>query len=266
MLPLVSCLLVTTDRLRLLKEAIACYCAQTYSQRELVIIAAGSERYKAAIVDHLRSLGRDDIRLERVNEPSPSLGRLRNRSLDCARGELVCQWDDDDLHHPRRVEAQVAALLTAAAFGCFLTEHLQLFTQERVLYWIDWAQNSSPPREDQMIPGTLLCRRDQALRYPERGALSQSGEDNHLRAEVYARGAVTVAGRHGHLYVYRFHGRNVTSRAHHDRIASWGALDAAAIRAAQPSLSRALADYPLPLPCTMRARGGDAVFTFKGAL
>jgi glycosyltransferase involved in cell wall biosynthesis len=261
--PLVSCLTVTSDRLLLLKEAIACYCAQTWERRELVVVAAGTRRYRAAVADYARALARDDIRVIPVDEPA-SLGRLRNLSLDHARGELVCQWDDDDLYHPDRVRVQVDALLRADARGCFLTEHLQLFTEERALYWIDWKCNPRLPLDQQLVPGTLVARRHPSLRYPESGRDAGSGEDNVVRTAVVAGGAVAPTAGHGPMYIYRFHGRNVTPREHHEHITGWGALDAAALVPARATLDRALAGYRLPLPCVVKARGGQPLFTYNG--
>jgi glycosyltransferase involved in cell wall biosynthesis len=259
---LVSCLTVTTDRLLMLKQAIACYCAQTYSPRELVVIAAGTPRYQAAIEDHVRLLARDDIRVVRVHEPTPPLGRLRNLSVAHARGELVCQWDDDDLYHPERVRTQVAALLQAGADCCFLSEHLHLFPRDRALYWIDWTRDAGLARELQMVPSTLVARRSHALRYPETGPESRLGEDNVVRAAVWSRGGVTLPPGHGVLYVYRFHGRNVTSGEHHQRIRAWGAIERDALTRQRPALDRALARFALPLPCAIKARGGETAYTW----
>jgi glycosyltransferase involved in cell wall biosynthesis len=259
---LVSCLTVTTDRLRLLKQAIACYCAQTYSPCELVVLAAGTPRYQAAIEDHVRILGRDDIRVVRVHEPAPSLGRLRNLSVQHARGELICQWDDDDLYHPDRVRVQLAALEQAGVEACFLSEHLHLYPRDRTLYWIDWARDAGLAREQQMVPSSVLARRSPALVYPETGAESRLGEDNVVRAAVWARGAVALPPGHGYLYIYRFHGRNVTSSEHHQRIRAWGALEHEAILRHRPALDRALAAFALPLPCAIKARGGATAYTW----
>ncbi len=34
---------------------------------------------------------------------------LRHASMDLATGDVLCQWDDDDLHHPQRVARQPGA-------------------------------------------------------------------------------------------------------------------------------------------------------------
>ena len=56
-----------------------------------------------------------------------TLGELRNFSVQLARYPLVCQWDDDDLYHPRRLETQFAYLKIHCADFCFLTDQLHFF-------------------------------------------------------------------------------------------------------------------------------------------
>lgn len=259
-LPLISCLTVTADRLVLLKEAIGCYLAQTYPNRELVIVTAAGARYRQAIDDHLGALGRDDIRLVTVDDPKATLGALRNISLEAARGDYVCQWDDDDLYHPERLSAQYAAMRAQGAEACFLTDHLQYFAKDRILYWVDWRR-FGVEGEQGMLPGSMLAVRDSRFRYPETGADAHSGEDNVLRGLV-AR-AVPIAGFQdaGYLYVYRCHGRNTTPGHHHARIADGGSSDPFFLREREAGLRRALELYALPGPYHVRARDGATLFT-----
>ena len=256
--PLISCLTVSTGRLRLLKQAIDCYLSQTWSRRELLIVVGGSERYQAAVADHLALLEHDEIRLVRA-EPGLVLGQMRNQSLEEARGEFVCQWDDDDLYHPERLRLQYEALARAGADACYLTELLQFFADERALYWLDWSRFSLFGPAAQMLPGSLLARHDGRLRYGE----ADRGEDITARDNVFQRMKPTGLGGHGFLYVYRYHGANVWPRRHHESFRST-ALEAPAIRARAHLLRRALAAFRLPRPFEVRARDGRPVFLYDG--
>src|SRR5579863_5497970 len=106
----VSCLMVTLavpERLFYLQRSVGDYCRQTHRNKELVIVLdLGPRETKMAIAEHIRSLQRNDIR---VVDPGRklSLGALRNIARENARGDVHCQWDDDDLHHPERVERQL---------------------------------------------------------------------------------------------------------------------------------------------------------------
>lgn len=256
--PLISCLTVSTGRLRLLKQAIDCYVSQTWSRRELVIVVGGSERYQAAVADHVALLGHENILLVRA-EPGLVLGQMRNQSLAAARGEFVCQWDDDDLYHPERLRLQYAALTRAGADACYLTELLQFFVDERALYWLDWSRFSVLGVEAQMLPGSLLARHDGRLRYGE----ADRGEDVTARDNVFRQMKTTGLGGHGFLYVYRYHGANVWPRRHHESFRST-ALEAPAIRARRRLLRRALAAFHLPQPFEVRARDDRPVFFYDG--
>ncbi len=253
-LPLVSCLTVTADRLVLLKEAIACYCRQSYPRRELVIVTAAGERYRQAIRDHLDALGRDDIRLATVDAPDAPLGVLRNVSLDAAHGDLICQWDDDDLYHPERIARQVAAMTADGAGACFLTDHLQFFARGRQLYWIDWRR-FTVTREKQLLPGSMVARRDRRFRYPETGNAARWSEDNAIRAQIAGASKVTALEDHGWLYVYRCHGRNYMSDSHHVAITRAAAVDSEFLAAHQTALKSALSSHALPKPFRLCARG-----------
>jgi hypothetical protein len=250
--PLISCLMVTRGRLRLLKRALHCYVSQTYPRRELVVVCDGDARTRRAIERHLSQLGRDDVRLVWC-EPGRSLGALRNLSMASAAGEIVCQWDDDDLCHPERLARQSAPLLARGRGAALLTDQLHFFERERALFWVDWSSGGQVGGIWQLVPGTLMAYRDQPFRYPEDGPAARRGEDSAFLEQLVARDAVLPLGGLGHLYVYTYHGGNTFPFEHHrgqlSRVASPDF-----VRERRSALEAALAWYPLPRPFTL----GDA--------
>lgn len=258
-LPMISCLTVTFNRLVLLKEAIRCYCEQTYPNRELIIVTDGNERYRQAIEDYLHWLGREDIRPVYMAESGQSLGVLRNVALDVAKGALVCQWDDDDLNHPERLERQFEHMNSAGADACCFTDQLQFFYRDRTLYWADW-RGAGDHATEQLIPGTMMARRDACSRYPETGPLSRTGEDSVLLAQIAAERTVVPFSEAGYLNVYCYHGANAFPEVHHRRIATRGGQSADFIRDRRPILSNALERYRLPGPYRVRTGNGSVVF------
>jgi glycosyltransferase involved in cell wall biosynthesis len=89
------------------KVAIRCFLEQTHSEKELVIINDGRV-----------PVGSSDPQVRELmipHSPNVSLGELRNIGLQQARGEFVIQWDDDDWHHPRRIELQLSCWEKGAA-------------------------------------------------------------------------------------------------------------------------------------------------------
>ncbi len=53
------------ERLALFKRSVAAYCAQTYENKELIVVTDGPRAAVDAIAGHVQSLGRDDARLVR---------------------------------------------------------------------------------------------------------------------------------------------------------------------------------------------------------
>lgn len=260
-LPKISCLTATRDRLVQLKQAIRCYCAQTYPNREIVIATEAGDRYCRAIEDYFVSLGRTDYRLVSLGPAGHTLGAIRNVLLDAAGGEIVCQWDDDDQYHPRRLEMQAQRMFDCAAETCFLTDQLQFFWRDREMYWVDWTIGG-PLGWRALVPGTMMMYQDRRFRYPETGPMSQRHEDGALLAKVAEHRSIAELSGAGYLYVYIYHGRNTFEENHHRRITGLHAHDGAALSRASETLSSALDHYSLPMPYVVRACSGDEVLTY----
>lgn len=114
---LVSGVMPTFDRRTFVPYAIACYQAQTYPHRELVIVDDGTDSVSDLVPDD------PSIRYLRL-DGRHSIGAKRNAACESARGEIIVHWDDDDWSAPNRVAAQVAALLTSGADVCGLRDLL----------------------------------------------------------------------------------------------------------------------------------------------
>jgi glycosyltransferase involved in cell wall biosynthesis len=207
-LPTISCLTVTSNRLVSLKEAIHCYCRQTYPNKELVIVTDGTPRYRQAISDYVRWLGRNDIRLV--------------PSLDAATGTIVCQWGDDHLNHPQRLERQFEHLTTTGADGCCFTDQLQFFFRERLLYWSDWS----------LIASTLMAYR----------------EANIVLEQIAEQGNVTPFPDAGFLNLRSYHGQDVFTEAPQQAMAIQGSRSTEFLREHESMLRAALEHYRLPEP------------------
>ena len=86
--PLVSCLCVTKNRIDQIARVIGCFQAQTYANKQLVIIYEDRDKH---IHEFLRTI--EDLSIKRYeicSEPKQNLGDLRNLSVQYADGEYVC--------------------------------------------------------------------------------------------------------------------------------------------------------------------------------
>jgi len=204
--PLVSCLMVTLStpgRLEFQRRAISAYCAQTYARRELLIVMdPGPSDANKAIVSYVAGLDRDDIRIIETDRVL-TVGALRNLSRAGSYGEVHCQWDDDDFHHPERVERQMAALAETGALAVCLQEVMQYFPAVRTLYCTNWRATM-----DTVHSGTLMCRATAPVCYAESGPNAQLGEDSYLTAQLQRLGGLHALADAPHLFVYVSHGAN----------------------------------------------------------
>ena len=262
--PVVSCLMVTLavpERLSYLKRSVGDYCRQTHSRKELVIVLdVGPSETKAAIAEHVASLQRTDIRIIDPDRKL-SLGALRNIAREHARGDIHCQWDDDDLYHPERLERQLEYLLRADCEAVCLQEVLQFFPQIRTLYCTNWR-----PTPDKSLPGTLMCRRSAPIRYPETGAESQLGEDTAVVSQLLERQTCRFLAGAPHLYVYVSHGCNSWGDDHHRMQVTHLGISRGLLRRREAQLRDGLRPFEFgPEPITVEGYNGVA-FTLSARI
>lgn len=194
--PLISCLMVTRGRRRQARLAIDCYLAQTHDSRELIII---DDDPASELEAEIASIACTSIRHIRLADDGLSLGSLRNIALDHARGDYICQWDDDDLHDPVRLEVQLQTLLATGARASLLARwmiwwpHLDRIA---VSCYRDWE-------------GSLLCDRAVMPRYPNQ----RSGEDSVVLSELMKQIPIARIDL-PRLYVYIVHGTNTFGSEH----------------------------------------------------
>jgi len=255
---MISCLMVTLDRLELAKLAIRSYAEQSYRPRELVIVSDGQEDFRRALAGYAEELDALEVRLIDPGAGEWTLGALRNISMAAARGEIVCQWDDDDYSHPDRLATQADHMESQAAEASFFTDHLQYIEPEGLLSWIDWSIDGCREGLLRLAPGTLMMRRDPRFRYPERGPDARRGEDWVFMESLYAAVRVAPLSGAGYLYLYRYHGRNTYSREHHSSLQAERARSNAALLREADRLKEAVRHYPIARPCRVAGREGTA--------
>jgi glycosyltransferase involved in cell wall biosynthesis len=202
--------LPVAPRLPYVKTAIAAFDRQTHPNRELVIVVnGGDDEAREALLAYLGSLGRKDVRAVEVPGPAVPVGALRNVSFEEARGDVVCQWDDDDLYHPERVSRQLQAMTAADCEAAYLQEVMQYIPKAGALYWTNWAAT-----EAKAHPGTLMARKDAGVRYDKQGRWAQLGEDLKVALDLEERGRVCRLAGQPHLFLYVNHGANSWDEAH----------------------------------------------------
>jgi glycosyltransferase involved in cell wall biosynthesis len=105
--PLISVIMATRDRPRLLPIALTCYQHQTYPRRELIVVDDG-EAFPADPAQ-VAAVGGRLIRVE----PGTPLGTKLNQGLEVAEGRFCQKMDDDDWYAPQFLETMVSAIFTS---------------------------------------------------------------------------------------------------------------------------------------------------------
>jgi glycosyltransferase involved in cell wall biosynthesis len=210
--PLISCLMVTRGRTHQARQAIDCFLAQTYECRELIIVDDDPHSELASEIARSESCR---IRHVRLPDQGLSLGVLRNIALEHADGDYICQWDDDDLHDPARLEVQWQTMQASGAQASILARWLIWWPHLRrlaVSRYRDWE-------------GSLLCERSLMPRYPDQ----RCGEDSDVVARLMQNVRVARIDM-PRLYVYICHGTNTFTSDHfephwHQASAQWEQAD-----------------------------------------
>lgn len=100
------------NRAEYLDEAIGSVLAQTYDHLELIVVDDGSTDESPAIVERWvareAAAERNRVRLVRQTNAGPSAAR--NRGVRASTAEYIAFCDSDDIQHPFRIAAQVAAI------------------------------------------------------------------------------------------------------------------------------------------------------------
>lgn len=188
--PLVSVVLTTRDRPRLLPIALACFNHQTYGNRELIVVDDGSD-YPVDASALESSL---PVRVVRVRPGTP-LGVKLNIGVDLAHGSLCMKMDDDDWYAPRYLETSVSALLESDRKFCQPT----LVFHEGFLFFDlkTWSVHES---RDNNVPGaTLLFTKNDWRRRPFRPL--PTDEDTWFYHDQRSSGAVALPINSRETYV-----------------------------------------------------------------
>jgi hypothetical protein len=254
---LVSCLMVThpsPDRLDCRRRAIAGFVSQSHPRKELLVVIdqKGEDDDVDGLVREITRMNRPDIRIVQGGG-ALTLGALRNLSLQRARGEVLCQWDDDDLYHPDRVRRQLVRLVENDLEAVYLQDVMQYFPSPGALFWTNWRGTEAKGH-----PGTLMMRQGLPVRYCEEGPKSRLGEDLDMALQLQARGSVGFLTDAAPLFVYVSHGKNSWSQSHHQMLASSLAISKGLLTRREPEIREALAAFDFG-PNAVSVRGSNGV-------
>lgn len=104
--PLISCITPTRNRHGFLSDMIAMFLAQTYPNKELIIIDDSPFPFPG--VDSLPP----SVNYQFIHTKNPlSIGHKRNLAVSLSNGEYIAFMDDDDFHGKKRLSLQMNTIL-----------------------------------------------------------------------------------------------------------------------------------------------------------
>ncbi len=118
-------------------ETIESVLAQTWTDREIVVVDDGSSDGSGDIV---RSFGE---RVRYVRQENGGVARARNRGIAESTGEYVALLDHDDLWHPTKLDKQVAVLDRRPEVGMVVTDVAHLDREGKPMGVIGAGYNPS---------------------------------------------------------------------------------------------------------------------------
>lgn len=207
--PLISCICVTKRNLEEIKGSVGCFMAQTYENRELIVLHDGGNREVEEFILAANSCS-PDINLfyyECHSDKGMSLGELRNKSMELCSGDYVCQWDDDDWMHRDRILRQFDAMMGNFQPACVLTNLLIYDRQKREAYLSEFR----------LWEGSIIFDRKivtDRVEYPKLGR----GEDSVFFNNFLNYGYYPLVA--SNLYIYVVHGSNTWPTQHFDGMKS----------------------------------------------
>ncbi len=198
-LPLISCICITKNSTILLHRAVQCFLAQSYPNKELLLVFESDNEATAL---HCRSAKYPSSVRVLMTIPGEPLGSLRNYAINQSNGKLFCQWDDDDWYHVKRLELQFNAIEASHTKACVINRWV-LFDSVRGNAFISGRR---------LWEGSLLCYKEMMsqVQYPS----LRQGEDTAFVYFLAANKLLYIMENVPYLYIYTFHGNNTFGAAH----------------------------------------------------
>ena len=209
---LVSVVIPTYNYGHFVTGAVESALAQTYADREVIVVDDGSEddtRDRLAIYDG---------RIRYIRQENRGLSSARNTGIRAARGALVAFLDSDDLWHPEKLAVQARYLGEHPEVALLASDHLDMHTSE--MGELDWPRidgsrpiGARPISFEQLVIGSRFGACGVVARrwcFDEVGLFDEtlrSAEDLDMWIRIASR--FPIAKLEFPLWVYRHHGASM---------------------------------------------------------
>jgi len=90
-LPFISCKMITYGRVEFLEESLESFLKQDYPQDKCELIIVNDYPLQKLVFDY------PNVKIFNLDETFTTIGEKENFATNQCSGEIICQWDDDDL-------------------------------------------------------------------------------------------------------------------------------------------------------------------------
>lgn len=171
-LPFISAKCLTYGRVEFLEESIECFLRQDYPSDRCEMVIVNDYSLQELKFNH------PQVRILNMKHPFKTIGEKENFATAQCQGDIICQWDDDDIALPNHLQ-NVAK---------YMEEDAVLLHWERGAYWnepnitdIVWLGNSG------------IAFRKSAWKECGRHPLENAGYDNTFVSRLNSVGISTFA-------------------------------------------------------------------------
>lgn len=187
----------------MLTRATQCFLDQSYFKKELVIVYEDDDLVTTELFKKNSIYTHPNISLLKVaSHPRYSLGNLRNIGIANAKGEFVCQWDDDDWYHQNRLSAMYNCIRRSKYQGAIM------------LHWLvyDLTKRKAYISNSRTWEGSILCRKEALLNTPYEN--KTMGEEGATIDHLLSMNSLFQIDDTPQLYIYIYHGYNTWHSDH----------------------------------------------------
>ncbi len=198
MQPLISCLCPTRNKPEMVSVAVDCFNNQTYPNKELILVTDEKNPY----IKDLKRFTKENIKLFTAphgTQPSD----LRNISVKHANGKYIATWDDDDVHHVRRLISQYETIIESGKEVCYLTNSIIKDNIGNVIALSKYGT---------CMDCTMLALKDDFPKYANPWKRNTCG-DVLIRKHYTEKNEVVFLEK-PHLYIYNIHENNTCHYYH----------------------------------------------------
>jgi glycosyltransferase involved in cell wall biosynthesis len=203
-LTFVSVVIPTYNYGRFIAGAVESVLAQTYQDREIIVIDDGSTDDTQARVEPYTD------RIRYIRQQNQGCSAARNTGIQAAKGDWLAFLDADDLWHPRKLEIQMAYLARHPDIALLAADNLMDLSEG----WPAIGVNLDPPAvavrlEDivirsRFVPSSVVARKDCFHKLGLFDAALRSAEDRDMWIRFACHYA--IAQLQAPLSWYRVHG------------------------------------------------------------